>query len=172
MLKIFLVWLPMLLPVLAWAQEGNRTIYRAQGRVVILSFNFNHKDSNIIEKHSAFMRPDSFASEERLDNRMVASICGNYAQAYSKFFERVYEIPDSDFDQMARSEKQKIPGDIVYDIEIKTNGQTKHYEIPGSKKKDLPRRLLTQYKKVEELANAVRKEQNAYEKKQIILNNP
>ncbi len=172
-IKFLLALLPLLFPVLLKAQEGSRTIYKTQGRVISLSFSYCHKDSNNnnCEKHMAIMRPDSFLSEERIGNRLVASISGNYAQAYSKYFDKVYEIPDSDFDQLCRAEKQKVPKDQIYIIEIKINGQVKRYEIVSPKRKDVPRRLLNQFKKVEALVEAIRTTQNAYERKAIILNN-
>ena len=170
-IKYLLTLLLLAVPFIVSAQEDTRTIYRTQGRVINLSFSFCHKDTMQCEKHSASMHPDSFSSEARLDNKLVASIQGSYNQAYSKYFEKVYEIPDADFDLLCRAEKQKVPKDQIYVIEIRTNGSLKRYEVVSPQRKDVPHRLLNQFKKVEALAQAIRKAQNAYDRNAAILNN-
>ncbi len=161
-----------LLPILASAQEGKRLL-NSQGRMVNIIFALCHKeDSGVCEKHLGIMKEDSFATEERLNNRLVASTQGSYTRAYSRYFEKVFEIPDADFESLSKVEKAKVAQDEqVYIIEIKQNGQTKKFELVNPKKKNVSRHLVNQFKKVESLALAIRKAQNAYERKAIILNN-
>jgi hypothetical protein len=171
-IKSMLILSMLVLPVLCSAQEGRKKIFGPQGKLVGLYFTICHKDSNRCDRHSALMTADSFATEERMDKRLIASIQGGLNKAYSPYFEKVYNIPESDFELLSKAHKRKKAGiEQIYTIDLRVNGVVKKYELSRPKWNSASRNLLNQFNKIAALAADIRKEQNAYDKKQLILNN-
>lgn len=170
--KYLIVLLLAGLPLFASAQEGRRRLLNGPSRVVELDFILCNVDSSRCDRHSAIMNEDSFITEEHLDKRLIATTRGSYQKAYTKYFEKVYEIPTSDLELLSKAEKTKVSDEQMYTIEVRENGQVRKYDIVFPKKKNTSHKLITQFNKIEALAQAIRKVQNAYDRKAIILNNP